>query len=698
MEKAELQVWLKDTTGFDFDDIPQELIPVFQSLQDKIFHSERKVKALLRQKQLFTLLVNGTVDMFVMFSAKDYRVEYVSPNIEYLLGMVRDDIWNNVWSIYDTAVDEVHKPDMEELMQIPLGGSVQSLNEHMNQRTGERRWYRKTIYHFFLNHDHKFILVISDRTTEMEMQKQLELSIELTKSANEAKSSFLANMSHDIRTPMNAIVGFSGLLKHDAENPAKVRDYARKISSSSHHLLNLINDILDMSKIESGKATLHIEEFNLSDLLEDISIVVNPQAKAKKQSFRVKTQGVVTDRVMGDKTRINQILLNLLSNSVKYTPDGGAIQLVLTQEGQVDGKYANLRFQVIDNGMGMSPEYLEVIFDAFTREETAAVRGIQGTGLGMAITKNLVELMGGTISVASEQGKGTEFTVNMKLQATAVDTDREFWKDNDIHKVLVVDNDQEICEDIKKVMSETGVVVAHSNSGEEAIRFIKGADRVKQQYDLVLLDRNMPVMGGVDIAQHISESLGEAAPAMVLSAYDWSDIEEEALNAGICGFIPKPFFISNFRSAILQLRDKEPEEQVDSHISISGMRILAAEDNELNAEILKELLDLEGASCDLAENGEEAVNMFKNSEPGYYDIILMDVQMPVMDGYAATKVIRKCGHEDAARIPIAAMTANAFEEDARLALNAGMDAHIAKPVDMNLLKETIIGVLPGKEI
>ncbi|MBR5508576.1 MAG: response regulator [Lachnospiraceae bacterium] len=689
MENTELQVWIKDMAGYDAGDIPVQVLPAFQILRDKMAQSERKIQALLRQKQLFTLLVNGTADMFVMFSAKDFKVEYVSPNIEYLLGLPLDEVRGDIQRLYDTAPD-FEPPTREQLMAIPLGGSLQFLNEHIHQRKQEHRWYQKTFYHFFLNNDHKLMLVMSDRTTEMEMQRQLEISIEMTKSANEAKSSFLANMSHDIRTPMNAIVGFSSLLKREAENPAKVREYARKISSSSDHLLNLINDILDMSKIESGKTILHIEEFNLSELLEGIGIVVNPQAKAKNQEFRIRTKGITCDHLQGDKTRINQILMNLLSNAVKYTPEGGNIQLILSQEGQIDGRCANLKFQVIDNGMGMSPEYLEVIFDAFTREETAAVRGIQGTGLGMAITKNLVELMGGTISVQSEKGKGTEFTVNLKLEADAVDTDREFWEGYQIHKILVVDNNELICKDIKKVMSATGVIVAHTGDAQQAVQFVTGAAAVGQPYDLVVLDYKMPGITGVEIAHHIEDALGADAPDMVLFAYDWSEIEEEAMAAGISGFLPKPFFISNFRSLIRTMKGHESEEISENEISLSGLRFLAAEDNELNAEILQELLDIEGASCELAENGEMAVEMFRKSEPGYYDLILMDVQMPVMDGYTAAKMIRACDHADAKNIPIAAMTANAFEEDVRRALNAGMNAHIAKPVDMNLLKETVM--------
>ncbi len=694
MEREELQYWLKETTGFEGKEISEELYPVLQILQNKLSQSERKNKALLKQKQLFTLLVNGTVDMFMMFSAKDFTVDYVSPNMEYLLGLSLDEVRGDIRQFLNTALKlEEEWLTLDRLMEIPLGDSIQLLNEHVHQRTLERRWYQKSIYHFYLNNDHKFIMVVSDRTTEMEMQRQLEISIEMTKSANEAKSSFLANMSHDIRTPMNAIVGLSTLLKHDANNPAKVLEYARKISSSSQHLLNLINDILDMSKIESGKATLNLSEFGLHELLEDISVVVNPQAKAKNQIFEIKTENIRVEQVTGDKTRINQILLNLLSNSVKYTPEGGRIQLLLSQRGTCDSRCANLCFQVIDNGMGMSPEYLKVIFDAFTREETAAVRGIQGTGLGMAITKNLVELMGGTISVESEQGKGTEFMVHLTLQATEIEQDREFWAENQIEKILVVDHEEAVCADIKKVMSGSGVIVASTTSAEQAKQFMIGSVKVGQPYDFVLLDQNMPEMDMIALTRKLREALGEQMPPVILFAYDWSETEQEALEAGVSGFLQKPFFLSNFRSVIRQLRGIEIEEQSDFNGSLDGLRFLAAEDNEINAEILQELLELEGASCEVAENGEIALEKFRTASVGTYDMILMDVQMPIMDGYTAAKMIRSCNHPEAKTIPIAAMTANAFEEDVRQALHAGMDAHISKPVDMKLLKTTVIELL-----
>ncbi len=702
METSELRLWLKDAAGFDGESIPGELVPVFEALRSKYEAEAQKqrdalaelaktIRQLREQRHLFTLLVNGTSDMFVMFSAKNYQVEYVSPNIEYLLGLSMEEVKKDIRRISKTAVQLDLEPIAEQLRAIPLGGSIQILNEHIHQRSGERRWYQKTVYHFFINDDHKYILVMSERTSEMETQKRLEIAMEMAESANQAKSNFLANMSHDIRTPMNAIIGFSNLINHDAEKPVKVREYARKIHSSGQHLLSLINDVLDMSKIESGKTALNISEFHLSQLLEEIGIVVNPQAKAKKQDFEVLAHGINADCVIGDKTRINQILLNLLSNSVKYTPEGGQIKLIITQKQRSGGKMSHLRFQVADNGMGMSPEYLKVIFDSFTREDEA-VSGIQGTGLGMAITKNLVDLMGGVISVESQKNQGTMFTVDLTLQAAETDSDKNFWDRSFVKRLLVVDDEEDICLDIEAAMAETGVDVVHATDGRQAIRLAELALKENNPYDMVLLDWKMPDMSGVEAARLIKDELDGCAPVAILMAYDWSDVEDEAFAAGIDGFLPKPFFVTNLRAIAKHLDSQNPEleEQAEGSENIlSGLRFLAAEDNELNAEILKELLGLEDAECELAENGKVALDMLMESAPGYYDMILMDVKMPVMDGYTAARAIRQCSHPDGKTIPMAAMTASAFDEDVHQALESGMDAHIAKPVDMNILKGTV---------
>jgi len=529
-----------------------------------------KTQELQDQKQLFHILVSGTKDIFVMFSSQDYSVEYVSPNIRELLGITAEEVRRDIRSISATALDLDQKLLAAQLSAIPVGGSFRILNEHVHQRTGERHWYNKTVYRFLIDEEDKFVLVMSERTAEMRALNQLKIAMETAKSANEAKSNFLANMSHDIRTPMNAILGFSHLLGKEAENPEKVLDYAHKITSSGQHLLNLINDILDMSKIESGKTTLNITEFRLSGLLEDISVVVESQAKAKRQSFEIRTDGLKVDRVAGDKTRIQQILLNLLSNSVKYTGEEGRISLVVSEEKQADGRLVHLVFQVSDNGFGMTPEYLEVIFDAFTREQNSTISGIQGTGLGMAITKNLVDLMGGTIAVESKKNVGSTFTVTLALQ-------------------------------------------------------------------------NME-RAGVDASREEQRGYPQAE----------AETQEETMQ---------------------------------------GRRFLVAEDNELNAEILTELLELEGVVCDVAANGEIALQKLRESERGYYDLILMDIQMPVMDGYQASRHIRMCEHPDAKAIPIAAMTANAFDEDVQKALESGMNAHVAKPVDMEVLKATVVKLL-----
>ncbi len=652
---------------------------------------QKKELALMHQEQMFSILVNSTTDIFVMFSVEDLKVEYVSPNIQTLLGISLDQLYKDLSLITLTAVKK-ETPTREELMQIPIGETIQVMRERVHQKTGDRRWFQETVYHCMFEGTDKYILVMSERTKEMESQRQLEVAVKLAKSANEAKSVFLSNMSHDIRTPINAIIGFSLLLSQDSGNAAKVREYTRKITSSSQHLLSLINDVLDMSKIESGKTTLNVAEFQLGMLLEEINVVIRPQTKAKNQQFVLKVRGVYEDRLMGDQVRINQVLLNLLSNAIKYTGEGGVIELNVTQE-QVSRRFVHLCFQITDNGMGISPEYMEIMFDSFTREANTTISGIQGTGLGLAITKSLVDLMGGTINVESEKGVGTTFTVNMDLLVAEDGIEEDFWKNHNIRKILAVDDEEDLCLDIQNIVTRLGIEVDYAMDGESAVQLVEEAIAKGQPYDVVLLDWVLKEGTSLDVARCIMEIVDRDSMVMVMTAYDWSEFEDDARAVGVNAFMHKPFFLTDFRQVVQQARRKN--KQIEKHsdevedYSVEGLRILAAEDNELNAEILYELLELEGASCELAENGQIAVEKFRASEPGYYDIILMDIQMPVMNGYDATQAIRRCGHPESSTIPIAAMTANAFAEDVQDSLDSGMNAHIGKPIDMDILKKTI---------
>lgn len=534
-----------------------------------------------------------------------------------------------------------------------------------------------------------------EREQERELyNKQLKEALQTAQIANNSKTMFLSNMSHDIRTPMNAILGFAALLAKDVENPAKVREYTRKITASGQHLLSLINDVLDISKIESGKVVLTIGEFALNDMISSIDAIIRPAAKEKKQNFDITITGIKHENLVGDETRLNQILINLLSNAVKYTQENGDIWLRIIGLEQYASQYEHIRIEVEDNGYGMTPEYLETIFDAFTRAENSTTNKVQGTGLGMAITKNIVELMGGTIEVTSEVGKGSRFVVELELRIPETKSDEQFWEQRGISRILVIDNDADICESVRLLMEDVGVCVDMACNREEALHLQEKLHASSRDYDVVLLDWKMPGENGIEMARLLRRVIPEDTLLLLLTAYDWDEIQEDAVDAGIDGFLPKPFFVAAFRQKIIELQEMREIQDMDSRpeaeeSQLAGRHFLVAEDNEINAEILIELLNIEEASCELVENGRLAVERFEQEEPGSFDAILMDVQMPVMNGYEAAKAIRALEREDAGKIPIIAMTANAFAEDVKDAMDAGMDAHIAKPIDMELLKNVI---------
>ena len=658
------------------------------------WRKSRKGTMELKYREMMFNTLSGTVnDVFLMVDAKTYHVDFLSSNVERLLGIPHRTAVENITLIGETAAEKLEYNAREVFTSIPIHGNRHWEREHIHRGTGERVWFRQSVYRENIQGTEKYLIVMSDRTQERQMNRNLQEALDAAKSANEAKSHFLSNMSHDIRTPMNAIIGFSLLLTRDADNAEKVREYTRKISASGSHLLSLINDVLDMSKIESGKTSLNVTEFSLPEFLEELYMILLPQAKAKKQVFEMRLEGQMPEQLLGDKLRLNQILINLLSNAVKYTQTGGQIDFVVEDLPKTSGQYVFLRFKVKDNGCGMSEEFLQNIFSPFTREETSRNSGVQGTGLGMAITKNLVELMGGTIAVESKPGEGSIFTVELSFARSTYEMNEDYWKENGISRVLVADDEEDICIDIQTAMQGTGVEVSYVTDGHSAVDAALRAKEEGRAFHIILLDWRMPGLNGVETARLIREKVHEDVPILVLTSYDWGDIEDEARAAGIDAFMQKPFFVSSFRHTLETLKpsDTPKEEPVVEDLSdvLSGMRFLVAEDNELNAEILAELLDIENAEHERAQNGQEAVEMFKKSAPGYYDMILMDVQMPVMNGYEATRAIRACGHPKAETIPIVAMTANAFAEDVRNAMDAGMNAHIAKPVDMAVVRKVI---------
>ena len=547
---------------------------------------------------------------------------------------------------------------------------------------------------YFLN-ERQQIKLRQEREEERETHnRQLAEALQTAQIANNSKTTFLSNMSHDIRTPMNAILGFATLLARDAENPEKVREYTRKIAFSGRHLLSLINDVLDVSKIESGKVVLTIGEFSLSNMISSVDAIIRPAAKAKRQMFHVSVTGIKHENLVGDETRINQILINLLSNAVKYTQEGGDIWFRIIGLEQRSSQLEHIRIEVEDNGFGMTPEYLEIIFDAFTRAENSTTNKVQGTGLGMAITKNIVELMGGTIEVSSKVGKGTIFTVELELRIPEKQIDGNFWKENGIFHILAVDDDTDACENIRFLLESSGVRTDAAFDGEKAVDLVKKAAESADDYQVVLLDWNMPGLSGVKAAEQIRAAVPKDICILLLTANDWDTIEEEAVHAGIDGFLAKPFFVTAFKTKLLEIYEEEnkPDKKFVNSIEkadFSGLHFLVAEDNDINAEILMELLGAEGADCEIAENGKLALERFCESAEDEFDAILMDVQMPVMNGYEATKAIRALEREDAVTIPIIAMTANAFAEDVKDALNSGMNAHVAKPVEMDIVREKL---------
>ncbi|WP_347707355.1 response regulator [Colidextribacter sp. OB.20] len=514
--------------------------------------------------------------------------------------------------------------------------------------------------------------------------QQLAQALQAAQIASESKTTFLSNMSHDIRTPMNAVLGFTTLLDKDADDPVKVRKYTQKIMASGQHLLSLINDVLDVSKIESGKVVLNLEKFALSDVVSSVDAIIQPMAKAKRQEFHLEVTGIRHEYLIGDETRINQILINLLSNAVKYTPEGGNIWFRMIGLKQRSNQYEHIRIEVEDDGYGMTPEYLETIFDAFTRAENSTTNKVQGTGLGMAITKSIVELMGGTIKVFSEVDRGSLFRVDLELRILERTADRQFWAQRDISRILLAGGAGESQENILALMQDTGVHLDAAENAEKALEQIQDA----RSFQLVLLDWESC---GLQAVIRLREVLPNTTPIILLAEFDAEDLEE-ALKVSGTESLTKPFFVSALREKIEELRytgDETPAPDTEESGDLKGMRFLAAEDNEINAEILTELLELEGAACEIAQNGQLAVERFQRSAPGEFDAILMDVQMPVMNGHEAARAIRALDREDAGSIPIIAMTANAFAEDEKAALDAGMDAHVPKPLNMDLLKKAI---------
>ena len=530
-----------------------------------------------------------------------------------------------------------------------------------------------------------------------ELNAKLQVAVEKAESANRAKSTFLSNMSHDIRTPMNAIIGFTTLALSNIDDTDRVKDYLGKTLASSNHLLSLINDVLDMSRIESGKIHLEEVEVNLSDVLHDLKTIVSGQIYAKQLELYMDAMDVTDEDVYCDKTRLNQILLNLLSNAIKFTPAGGTVSVRVRQlAGKVRG-CGQYEFRIKDNGIGMSQEFAQKIFEPFERERTSTVSGIQGTGLGMAITKNIVDMMGGTIEVQTAQGKGSEFIIRVPLRVQAEHRPVEKITELEGLKALVVDDDFNTCDSVTKMLVKVGMRAEWTLSGKEAVLRARQSIEMSDVYHAYIIDWRLPDMNGIEVTRQI-RSLNDDTPIIILTAYDWSDIEVEAKAAGVTAFCSKPMFMSDLRETLMsalgqKLTDASQEILPEKNADFKDRHILLVEDNELNREIAQEILREYGFRVDTAENGEVAVEKVSTAAPGSYDLVLMDVQMPVMDGYTATRKIRALDDPARAKLPILAMTANAFDEDRRNALESGMNGFLSKPIVIGDLVQELRKIL-----
>ena len=530
-----------------------------------------------------------------------------------------------------------------------------------------------------------------------ELNAKLQVAVEKAETANRAKSTFLSNMSHDIRTPMNAIIGFTTLALSNIDDTDRVKDYLGKTLASSNHLLSLINDVLDMSRIESGKIHLEEVEVNLSDVLHDLKTIVSGQIYAKQLELYMDVMDVTDEDVYCDKTRLNQILLNLLSNAIKFTPAGGTVSVRVRQlAGKVRG-CGQYEFRIKDNGIGMSQEFAQKIFEPFERERTSTVSGIQGTGLGMAITKNIVDMMGGTIEVQTAQGKGTEFTVCVPMRAQTEQRPVEKITELEGLKALVVDDDFNTCDSVTKMLIKVGMRAEWTLSGKEAVLRARQSIEMSDVYHAYIIDWRLPDMNGIEVTRQI-RSLHDDTPIIILTAYDWSDIEVEAKAAGVTAFCAKPMFMSDLRETLMSALGQKSADAVqgllpEKNADFKGKHILLVEDNELNREIAQEILREYGFLVDSAENGAVAVEKVSTAAPGSYDLVLMDVQMPIMDGYTATRKIRALDDPARAKLPILAMTANAFDEDRRNALESGMNGFLSKPIVIDDLVQELHKIL-----
>ncbi len=620
-----------------------------------------------------------------LINLKSGYVVYRTPNTDGWEYMYYTPIGVNKWSIAVDVPERVAFSSVFEVRNVCiLLGFVMAVTV--------------ILYYLWMRRNSKQIM---ERAVEHAV---LTEKLQKAEAADRAKSTFLSNMSHDIRTPMNAIIGFTTLAQANLDNRERVQEYLRKILSSSNHMLSLINDVLDMSRIESGKLNIEEKECSISDIFRDMRNIIQTQMQSKQLNFYMDTLDVIDEDIYCDKLHVNQVLLNLLSNAIKFTPSGGTVALTIRQKPRAPKGYGSYEIRVKDTGIGMSQEFTKHIFEPFERERNTTASGIQGTGLGMAITKNIIDAMGGTIELHTEQGKGTEFIINLDFRLCAEPQKVEIVQELQGMRALVVDDSFSTCDSVTKMLRQIGMRPEWVLHGREAVLHARQAYELGDEYHAYIIDWFLPDLGGLEVVRQIRSIVGENTPIIIVTAYDWTPFEEEARAAGVSAFCNKPIFLSELRDILIAAtgnipgahQPKQPTADpvpAPSSGDFEGTRLLLTEDNELNREIAVELLTERGFMVETAEDGSIAVEKVKNAAPGYYSLILMDIQMPKMNGYDATRAIRALKDPDLASIPIVAMTANAFEEDRRQALESGMNAHIAKPIDVEKLLEILTAIL-----